>query len=484
MLPFGIQIDLAGIAPFLISFLTGVFILVIDAFSAKGQKGKLAYVGLTGVGLSILACFAQWDSSRQIFNNMVYTDNFALFFNLIFFTSAALAILLSVDYIKLQGLDHGEYYSLILFATSGMVLMAQAASLIMIFLGLEILSISVYILAGFNKANAKSNEAAIKYLLLGAFASGFLLYGLAFVYGSVGSLDLVTIHNFLESSPLGPSLLVGIAFLIVGFSFKIAMFPFHMWTPDVYEGAPTSVTAFMSVGPKAAGFAAFLRVFLLAFPSLRDEWGIILWVLAAVTMTLGNIMALTQNNIKRMLAYSSIAHAGYIMVAMVAGSGLGTSSIMFYILAYAFMNMGAFGVVIMLGSRGQLGEDIDDYRSIGYLRPLLGLSMTIFMFSLAGIPPTAGFVAKFFIFSAAVKAGFIWLTIIGVLNSVLSLYYYLRVIVYMYMYEPEDKAEKASLIYSPALIVALIISVIATLQIGIFPSFFYNLAKESILSFL
>jgi len=484
MLPFKLQVDMAGIAPFLISFLTGVFILIIEAFSAKEHKGKLAYIGMMGVGLSILACFDQWDRNCQIFNHMVYTDNFSLFFNLIFFTAAGLAILMSVDYIKLKQMDHGEYYALILFATSGMVLMAQAANLIMIFLGLEILSISVYILAGFNKTNPKSNEAAIKYLLLGGFASGFLLYGLAFVYGSIGSLSLEAIHDFLRSSHLTPILLVGMVFLIVGFSFKIAMVPFHMWTPDVYEGAPTSVTAFMSVGPKAAGFAAFLRVFLVAFPSLKNEWSIILWILAAVTMTLGNIMALTQNNIKRMLAYSSIAHAGYIMIAMVAGSGLGTSSIMLYILAYAFMNMGAFGVVIMLGSRGQLGENIDDYRGLGYSRPLLGLSMAIFMFSLAGIPPTAGFVAKFFIFGAAVKAGFIWLAIIGVLNSVLSLYYYLRVIVYMYMYEPEEKLKVASPVYSPALIVALIISVIATLQIGIFPSLFYSLAKKSMLLFL
>ena len=355
---------------------------------------------------------------------MVVQDNYSLFFKLIFLITAGLTILMSIRFLKLEGFEHGEYYVLLLFATVGMMLMASAADLIIIFLGLETFSLAIYVLAGFFRTQVKSNESSLKYFLLGAFSTGFLLYGIALIYGATGTTNLKGIYEFVRKIDLltDPLLLIGMGLLIVGFGFKVASVPFHMWTPDVYEGAPTSVTAFMSVGAKAAGFAAFLRVFLYSLSSLQTDWVWILWVLAVLTMTLGNIVAIAQKNIKRMLAYSSIAHAGYILVAMVAASELGTASVLYYLLAYAFMNLGAFGVVILYGRKGEENILIGDYSGMASKYPLLAAAMAIFMFSLAGIPPTAGFVGKFYIFSAAVKAGYIGLAIIGVLNSALSVY--------------------------------------------------------------
>jgi len=346
------------------------------------------------------------------------------------------------------------------------------------------MSISIYVLAGFFRGSNKSNESALKYLLLGAFSSAFLLYGIALMYGATGTTDLKGISEYLSKAAYlkDPMLLAGMGLLLVGFGFKIASVPFHMWTPDVYEGAPTSITAFMSVGVKAAAFAAFVRVFLYSLWDLQPDWNHVLWILAVLTMTLGNVVAISQNNIKRMLAYSSIAHAGYIMIGMVASSELGTSGILFYMLAYAFMNLGAFGVIILYGSKGEENLDINDYSGMGFKYPALALLMTVFMFSLAGIPPTAGFVGKFYIFSAAIKEGYIWLAIIGVMNSLVSVYYYLRITVMMYMKEPVK--EFPGLKWSPSVAIALIIAVIGTLLIGIFPSPYLDLARASIQLFM
>jgi NADH-quinone oxidoreductase subunit N len=411
---------------------------------------------------------------------MFTSDGYALFFKITFMIIAFLTVLISMGYAHREGIDFGEYYALILFATLGMMLMAAGTHLIIIFLGLETMSISIYILAGMMREDPKSVESALKYFLLGAFATGFLLYGIALLYGATGSLYLKDIAAYISSKNLlrNPMLLMSLVFLTIGFGFKIASVPFHMWTPDVYEGAPTSITAFMATGVKAAGFSALVRVFFSALPAFRPDWTSIMWVIALATMTLGNIVAISQTNIKRMLAYSSIAHAGYILVAFVAGNDLGTSGILFYLMAYAFMNLGAFTVVILLGKKGEENTLIKDYAGIGFKYPFLAAAMTIFLLSMAGIPPLGGFMAKFYVFSAAVKEKFYWLAILGVLNSAVSVYYYLRVTVLMYFRESER--EITGLQFSPASVFALILAVIGTLYMGIFPANVLSFAQKSI----
>jgi NADH-quinone oxidoreductase subunit N len=381
-------------------------------------------------------------------------------------------------------MDHGEYYALLLFSTLGMMIMASSLDLITIFLGLETLSISLYILAGILRERLESNESAVKYLLLGAFASGFVLYGIALVYGATASTNLLRVAEVVASGKVSsPTLLmIGTGLLIIGFGFKVASVPFHMWTPDVYEGAPTSVTAFMIAGTKAAAFAAFLRILMTALPALQPDWGQILWVLAVLTMTVGNVVAIAQSSIKRMLAYSSIAHAGYLLVALVAANKLGSGSILFYLVAYSFMNLGAFAVVIALAFQDRERVSIQDYAGLGLKYPFLGAAMALFMFSLAGIPPTGGFMGKFYIFSAAIHANYIGLAIIGVLNSVISVYYYLRITVVMYM--GEGGAEPAADRLSPALGLAVLVAVVGTLQLGLFPSRFLEVALRSVAALL
>ncbi len=477
-------VNWSAIGPELILSLTAMGLLILNVLAKKGAKGAIPYLSLAGIVVALIFCFSLWGKSEYAFNRMVVVDNYSLFFKIVFLITAALTVLMSIRFLQEEEFEYGEYYVLVLFAAVGMMFMASAADLIIIFLGLETFSLAIYVLAGFFRTQPKSNESSLKYFLLGAFSTGFLLYGIALIYGATGTTNLKGIYEFVRKIQLltDPLLLIGMGLLIVGFGFKVASVPFHMWTPDVYEGAPTSVTAFMSVGPKAAGFAAFLRVFLYALSSLQTDWVWILWVLAVLTMTLGNVVAIAQKNIKRMLAYSSIAHAGYILVAMVAASELGTASVLYYILAYAFMNLGAFGVVILYGRKGEENINIADYSGMASKYPLLAAAMAIFMFSLAGIPPTAGFVGKFYIFSAAVKAGYIGLAIIGVLNSALSVYFYLRVTVMMYMRNPEK--EFARLDLSPAMVIALIIAVLGTLQMGITPSQYLDLARQSILALM
>lgn len=477
-------INWSSIGPELILSLTAMGLLILNVLAKQGAKRAIPYLSLAGIAAAFVFCLRLWGGSEYAFQGMVVVDNYSLFFKIIFLLTTALTVLMSIRYLQEEGFEQGEYYILVLFAAVGMMFMASAANLIIIFLGLETFSLSIYVLAGFFRTQPRSNESSLKYFLLGAFSAGFLLYGIALVYGATGTTELKGIYEFTRKINLltDPLLLIGMGLLIVGFGFKVASVPFHMWTPDVYEGAPTSVTAFMSVGPKAAGFAAFLRVFLYSLSSLQTDYVWILWVLAVLTMTLGNVVAIAQRNIKRMLAYSSIAHAGYILVAMVAANELGTASVLYYLLAYAFMNLGAFGVVILYGRKGEENLNISDYSGMASKYPLLAAAMAIFMFSLAGIPPTAGFVGKFYIFSAAVKAGYIGLAIIGVLNSALSVYFYLRVTVMMYMRNPEK--EFAGLPLSPAMAIALIIAVFGTLQMGITPSHYLNLARQSILALM
>jgi NADH-quinone oxidoreductase subunit N len=408
-----------------------------------------------------------WGNVGYGFRDMVIVDNLAIMFNLIFITVSILSILMSIDYIKRFSMNYGEYYCLILFATSGMILMAGTTDLVTIFLGLEILSLALYVLAGLNRKDVLSNEAALKYFLLGAFATGFVLYGIALFYGGTGTTNLTLANKFISTAGGGNTILwIGMGLLLIGFGFKVSAVPFHMWTPDVYEGAPTPVTAFMSAGSKAAGFSVLLRIFGQAYSMPGWEEAVI--IIAVLTMTVGNLVALAQNNIKRMLAYSSIAHAGYLLIALLVRNQSGMASLLFYLIVYVFMNLGAFAVVMCLDKRGEESLLISDYAGLGFRYPFIGLSMALFMCSLAGIPPTAGFAGKFFIFKAGINAGYAGLVLVGVLNSVLSVFYYLRLLVIMYMHEPTR--DTPSIYFSPLLAITIIICFCVTIYVGIFPS--------------
>ncbi|HWI40424.1 MAG TPA: NADH-quinone oxidoreductase subunit N, partial [Verrucomicrobiae bacterium] len=457
-------------------------LLLINVFINSEQKAYLGYVGLLGIAGAAVSLVGSWNGSIEGFGGMILQDNFAIFFSLISLLAAALTMLIADPYMSREGCNHGELYPLLLFATVGMTLMSKATDLMTVFLGLEVLSISLYVLAGFNRDSIRSNEAGLKYFLLGAFSTGFLLYGMALVYGATGTTKIRLVAEYVAQNGLvsgTPMFVIGMVLMAVGFSFKIAAAPFHMWTPDVYEGAPTPMTAFMSAGPKAAGFAAFMRVFIVALPSLKTDWTDLLWVLAVLTMTVGNIIALSQNNVKRMLAYSSIAHAGYALVGFTAANSVGTAGILFYLLSYTFMNIGAFAVIILVGKKGEGNGNVTDLAGFASRHPVLALCMSIFLFSLAGIPPTAGFIGKFYLFSGAIKEGYIWLAIIGVLNSAASVYYYLRVMVYMYMKSPEE--DFAWMKPAPAVLLSLMISVAGTLIPGVAPSFLLELAQKATL---
>ncbi len=462
--------NLWSIAPVIIITIAAIFILLADVFCRKIFNKHLSSICCLIVLATGVVTYMQIGLDTYSFSGMFVVDNYSIFFNLIFLFSTVIVLLMSDQYLKQEGVNYGEYYTLILFATVGMMLMASGADLLTIFLGLEIMSISLYVLAGYKRDDVRSNEAALKYFLLGAFATGFLLYGIAMLYGATGTTNIKGIAEFLSNNPAlsNPMIVAGSSLLIVGLGFKVACVPFHKWAPDVYEGAATPVTAFMSAGPKAAALAAFMRIFLVSLPGVEPKWSIILWVLAVLTMTVGNLVAIAQTNIKRMLAYSSIAHAGYALIGIIVGGSSGTASLLFYMLAYSFMNLGAFAVIVVLGKKGEENSEIEDLSGLGYKHPLLAVTMCIFMFSLAGIPPLVGFMSKFYIFSSAIKSGFLVLTIIGVVNSVISVYYYLRVTVVMYMKKPTR--EFAPLSLSPFILLALLITVWGTIWLGIFPS--------------
>lgn len=477
------QLDWGGVAPFVILTLTALGILVFDLLLGPRHKVQLTYLGLTGVLLTLALLVSGFGDRERMVGNMLILDDFSRFFHLVFLLIAALTLLVSVKDMEEESIHQGEYYALILFATLGMMVMASATDLIMLFLGLEALSIPLYILSGFLRKRLSSNESALKYLLLGAFASAFLLYGIAFLYGSVGSTRLPKIAAHLSRGTAweNPLVFLGVGLLLVGLAFKVAAVPFHMWLPDVYEGAPTSVTAFMIAGTKAAAFAGLLRAFGTALTPLRTEWVAPLWVLAFLTMGVGNVAALTQQSIKRMLAYSSIAHAGYLLVAFLAGTSRGFSSILFYLVVYAFMNLGAFTVIIALARQGEERPTLSAYAGLGFRHPVLAFSMAVFMFSLAGLPPTGGFMGKFYIFTAAVEADYVGLAVVAVLCSLISVFFYLRVVVVMYMQEsPEGQP---SPVFSPAIVITLVLATLATLQLGVLPAGVWDLAVRSVQSF-
>jgi len=474
-------INMTPILPEIFLSVLAMVLLLINVFSPGGSKSFLGYVSFIGIAAAAVIVGAGWGGHIESFNGAVILDNFSTFFKMIFLLSAGLSILIADQYMEREECNHGELYPIILFTTVGMMLMAAGTDLMTIFLGLELMSVSLYVLAGFNRKNLKSNEAGLKYFLLGAFSTGFLLYGMALIYGATGTTRIDKIASIVGQMALPSAnimLLAGLLLMFTGFAFKVAAAPFHMWTPDVYEGAPTPITAFMSTGPKAAAFAASLRLFLVAFPTLQVEWSQLLWVLAVLTMTVGNITALRQDNIKRMLAYSSIAHAGYCLVGFAAGNGTGSAGVLFYMLSYAFMNIGAFAIIILVAKKGEPNGTVMDLAGFGFKHPVLALAMTVFMFSLAGVPPTAGFIGKFYLFSGAIQKGYIWLAILGVLNSAASVYYYLRVIVYMYMKEPTEEFEWAKVTAPVAL--ALVLAVAGTLVLGVVPSVVLEYAQMAV----
>lgn len=483
-------INLSAIYPEIILTCFSLLILLMQSFSTPRFKEYYGYVSLVAV-LAALAFVVMEPSSFfaqtvvYSFSDMWVVDNYARFFKLIFLLGTGLTILISMKYLEDEAMQYGEYFALVLFATIGMMIMASAGELITLFLGLELMSISLYVLAGYTRMRMVSNEAALKYFILGSFATGFLLYGIALIYGSTGTTSIRAVAASVGKYGLySPGLVMGMAMLVVAFGFKAALVPFHMWTPDVYEGAPAPITAFMSAGPKAAAFAAFARVFMEGLPALQMEWTWLIWIMAALTMTIGNVIALVQDNIKRMLAYSSIAHAGYVLVAFLAAGELGISSVLYYLLTYTFMNIGAFAIITALSGRGEPRVFVRDYQGLGFQHPFTAVAMSLFLFSLAGIPPTGGFMGKFYIFSAAVKEGYIGLAVIGVVNSVVSVYYYLRVTVAMYMEEPSSvrEAEAAAPIFSPALVIAIFISAYGVLSLGLFPSSYVAIVKQSFLA--
>ncbi|MGO9058411.1 MAG: NADH-quinone oxidoreductase subunit N [Candidatus Binataceae bacterium] len=462
-----INFDWLPILPLLIITAGAIVVLLVGVRVNDRDSEGLGWISLVAIAGAFVTTFMMLGSQQVSFSGALVADNYTAFFYAIILIAAAVTVLMSLDYIAEEGLPGAEYYALLLFGTAGMMLMAAASDLIIVFLGLETMSISVYILAGLARTQERSNEAAMKYFLLGAFSTGFLLYGIALIYGATGTIKLVAISTALAHGVSSPMLMLGIGLMLIGFGFKVAAVPFHMWTPDVYEGAPTSVTAFMAVGVKLAAFSAFLRVFLVHLLGVQTDWMWVLWVLAVLTMTTGNIVALLQTNLKRMLAYSAIAHAGYILVAMTAGTSAAGSAILYYLLGYAFTNLGAFAIIIALGRRGHPNESISDLRGLGTREPALAGAMAILLFSLIGVPPLAGFVGKFSIFSATLSAGYVWLVVIAVVNSVTSAYYYLRPIVSMYA--DQGGVEVVRMRSRPALLAAIAIAVLATILIGIYP---------------
>lgn len=476
------QINWQVIYPELAICITAFVALIAGLFVPSQKRWWLGILAIAGTLIAIQLTYAGFAYSGETFGGMVVSDLFGGFFKTIFCLGTLLAIFASLSYQKREFPATGEYYVLMLFATFGMMILASSVDLVTIFLGLEMMSIPLYVLAGINRARYRSQEAALKYFLLGAFASGFLLYGIALIYGSFGSTNIYHISEIIRSGKAYSPLFAGVGgiMVLIGFAFKAGFAPFHMWIPDVYEGAPAPATAFMSAGPKAAAIAAILRIFVIANPGF--DFTTIFWVLAILTMTIGNILAITQANIKRMLAYSSIAHAGYMIVALTAGGIEGISSASFYLFAYTLMNIGAFAIVIFFAEKEEIYENIADYAGFARQFPFAAIAMTIFMASLGGIPGTAGFIGKFAIFSAAVKNGFIGLAVIGVLNSLLSIYYYLRVVVVMFMKSSEPRPVDIEM--TPSLLVTLIITLLGVIQIGIFPDRWLYLANMAAISAL
>src|SRR5687768_700508 len=493
------------IAPEVIVCAAAVIVMLVDAFGRPAQRwitGGISMAGLFAAAVATIWLWAFGTASFDAFNGMIVLDQLRLGFTLIFLLVSFLTLLIANVWVDGEQLPAGEFHALLLFATVGMMLMASGNDLVIVFLGLEILSIATYVMAGFRRNDVRSNESSLKYFILGSFSSAFLLYGIALVYGATsiaepgpggtftrivpGTTNIAELASRLNDAQYPALLFAGAAMMLVGFGFKIATAPFHIWTPDVYEGAPTPVTAFMAAGPKAAGFASFMRVFVFGLPlvvssysnageHLHQAWVGALVVMAALTMTIGNVVAIVQNNVKRMLAYSSIAHAGYALVGFVAAGAAtdpaqrnaAVTAVVFYLLTYAVMNMGAFAIVTIIARRGDRQNDVEDYNGIGFSSPVLAFSLSIFLLSLLGMPLTAGFMGKIMVFSAAVNQGYVWLVVLGVLNTAISAYYYLRLIIVMFFKERTAVWEPPRVPAGVA--VALILTILGVFYLGLFP---------------
>jgi len=482
-------VDFLVLKPAILLTLFGIGVLLTDLLLEESQKYLNAVTALVGVGF---ACLQLWMIQSQMtsagvgeleaFRGAIVLDRFGIYFNWIFLISTAIAILISVRYLEIEDELHGEHYAVMLFATVGMMLLAIGMDLVTLFVSLELMVISVYILTGFLRRDRRSNEAALKYLLLGTFSTGILVYGMSLLYGISNSTNLREIASSVAQRPAGdPLVLMAVVTIAAGLLFKVGAVPFHQWLPDAYEGAPHSITAFMSVGPKAAAFAFLLRMFLVPLGMVREAWEPLLIGVAVATMTLGNLAAISQSNIKRLLGYSAISHAGYILLGLVSGNETGLKGIAIYLLVYAFMNMGAFAVIVAMRRKDLIGDEIDDLTGLMYKSPTAAVLMVIFLLSLAGIPPTAGFLGKYFIFLSLIETGHVTLAVVAVLYVAVALYYYFRIVAVMFMREPVDQLLPS---ISPGIRVALGVTAVMTLLIGLYPDPFIQFAGGTVLSVL
>jgi NADH-quinone oxidoreductase subunit N len=472
--------DIIRFLPEIILTVMGTALMVLDPVLHKRSSYAFGHLAIAALIAGIGGAIYSFTNPGPAFGGMLVVDGFATFFRILVMSVGILAILPSYSFLARQEAETSEYHALLLFSIAGQCLMAAANDLIIVFIGLEISSIASYVLAGYLRDDKRANESSLKYFLLGSFATAFFLYGVAIVYGTTGTVNLTAVRNAVagQEQPLVVFLGLAAALMFVGLGFKVSAAPFQIWAPDVYQGAPTPVSAFLSAGPKAAAFAVFLRIFLTAFGPIGAGWEPLVWLAALLSMTVGNFAALLQTNVKRMLGYSSIAHAGYVLVALTARSEIGTAAAMFYLAGYAFMNIGAFSVVSHLSGKGEKYQNIEDLAGLGKRQPLTAALFTIYLLSLIGVPLTAGFFGKFYIFKAALESHLVWLAVLGLLNSAVGAYYYLRILVTMYMHEPGEGAPSVKPL-TPSMRLALILPAAGTLFLGIFPSWLLEFASRS-----
>ncbi len=474
-------VDLIRFLPEIILTVMATLLMVMDPILHRRSSNAFGHLSLLALVGALGGAAYAYTEQGPAFGGMLMVDGFATFFRVLVISVGILTVLSSYRFLEREGAETSEYHALLLFSVAGQCLMAASNDLIMVFIGLEISSISSYVMVGYLRDDKRANESALKYFLLGSFATAFFLYGVALIYGATGSINLTEVRHFITGPEAPAPVFIGLAaaLMFVGLAFKVSAAPFQIWAPDVYQGAPTPVAAFLSAGPKAAAFAVFLRIFMTAFEPMSASWQPWLFgVSALLSMTIGNFAALLQSNVKRMLAYSSIAHAGYVMVALTARSEIGTSAAMFYLVAYAFMNIGAFAVVIHLSGKGERYQNVEDFAGLAQKQPLTAAMLTIFMLSLIGVPLTGGFFGKFYIFKAALESNLVWLTVLGLLNSAVGAYYYLRILVMMYMHEPSKASSEAEPL-SLGMGTALVVPAVVTLFLGIFPSWVLDFAVKS-----